>query len=318
MNQKPQKANILIKAIKILISVAAIAFIVHYFNNNSNFGSSTGEFMYDLVKQIWVIPMLLIFVSLNWWLEAKKWQLLLSNKEKIRTITSIQAVFAGVTIGLFTPNRIGEYAGRLWFVKNKVFAISATVIGNICQLTITLLFGMVALYFYTPSQKNDFSYININVLYTALLAILVFIVLYLYRRQLWKSLSNKKIKSLVELINNTRGYTRNTITQSLLISAIRYFSFVLPFAILLSLVYNVELFQFLWLVPLTYFFQTFVPTFAIAEVGVRSATIGIIMESMNLNPEPAIIVSILIWVINVMIPSLLGLLIIWKTKINLT
>ena len=298
--------------------MAAIAFVIHYFNNNSNFGSSTGEFISELIKQNWVLPMLSFFVCLNWWLESKKWQLLLSNKEKIRTATSIQAVFAGVTIGLFTPNRIGEYAGRLWFVKNKVFAISATVIGNICQLSITLVFGIIALFFYKPTQKTDFSYFNVNLLYSGIFAILVFIILYIYRKQLWKSLSNKKISSLVNLINNARGFAKKTIIQSLLISAIRYFSFVLPFAILLAFVYQSNLFQFLWIVPLTYFIQTFVPTFAIAEVGVRSATIGIIMESINLNPEPAIIVSILIWLINVMLPALIGLLIIWKTKINLS
>jgi uncharacterized membrane protein YbhN (UPF0104 family) len=318
MNQKPQKANILINAIKILISVAAIAFVIHYFNNNANFGSSTVEFINGLLKQNWVLPMLFFFVCLNWWLETKKWQLLLSNKEKIRTGTAIQAVFAGVTIGLFTPNRIGEYAGRLWFAKNKVFAISATVIGNISQLTITILFGILALFFYAPIQKNDFTYLNVNLLYTGLLAVLAFIILFIYRRQIWKRLSNRKITSLIQLINNARGFSKKTIVQSLLLSATRYFSFVLPFAILLSFVYQSTLFQFLWIVPLTYFFQTFVPTFAIAEVGVRSATIGIIMESINLNAEPAIIVSILIWLTNVMLPALMGLLIIWKTKINLT
>lgn len=318
MNHNPPKANILIKAIKILISMAAIAFIVHYFNNNSNFNSSTGDLLKKTLKQIWVVPLLLFFVCLNWWLEAKKWQLLISNKEQIKTSTSLKAVFAGVTIGLFTPNRIGEYAGRLWFVKNKVFAISATVIGNICQLSVTVLFGIIALFFYSPTHKNILNYFSGNMLFTSIFATVVFVILFYYRKRFWTWLSNKKVTSLIKLIDNARGFSKNTIIKSLIISVVRYLSFALPFAFLLAFVYQTNLIQFLWIVPLTYFFQAFVPTFAIAEVGVRSATIGLIMESINLIPEPAIIVSILIWLINVMMPALIGLIVIWKIKINTT
>jgi uncharacterized membrane protein YbhN (UPF0104 family) len=316
MNQKPIGTNNLVKVIKVLISLATIAFIVYYFNTNAIWSFSTGDFFIRLISKFWVLPMLLLFVSINWWLESKKWQLLLSSKERINTITALKAVFSGVSIGLFTPNRIGEYAGRLWFVNNKVFAISATVIGNICQLSITMLMGIIALLFYSPKHLHPLSKLNSNAIIIGVLAVVVFLVLFIFRKQIFSLLSNKKASSLIALLDKAKGFSKKTLITALLLSGIRYFSFVLPFALLLSFAYSGNLFQFIWIVQLTYFLQTFVPTFAVAEIGVRTATIGLILESININPEPAIIVSILIWVINVMLPALVGIFIIWKTKTN--
>ena len=316
MNQKPQGVNYLVMAIKVIISLAALVFMVHYFSAKSDIIISSMPLILSLLEHQWLAPFLVLFTGLNWLLESKKWQLLIKQEESITLFASLKAVLSGVTIGLFTPNRIGEYAGRIWFVKNKVHAISSTVIGNICQLAVTLVFGMLSLLFFTPSKKMLLHIINAKLIFPVFLAILVFLLLYRFRISIWRWLSNKNINSLTTLVNSACGFNLPIIFQTLLLSVIRYVSFVLPFALVLAYFYQSALLPFLWIVPLTYFIQTFIPSFAIAEIGVRVASIGYIMESIQINPEPAIIASIFIWILNVMLPSFIGIIFIWQTKIT--
>ena len=56
---------------------------------------------------------------LNWFLESLKWRFLISKIEKISINRSIRAIFSGITISTFTPNRIGEYGGRVFCLEKS-------------------------------------------------------------------------------------------------------------------------------------------------------------------------------------------------------
>ena len=69
---------------------------------------------------------LLLFVFVNWGIEARKWQLLMKAVQPMSFITAFKSVLCGVTLSLNTPNRMGEYGGRILFVKegNRIKAIA--------------------------------------------------------------------------------------------------------------------------------------------------------------------------------------------------
>src|SRR5690606_25820833 len=62
-------------------------------------------------------------------------------------ITALKSVFAGCSITMLTPNRIGEYGGRILYVKeeNRISAIPLTILGGISQLIVTLIMGSAGL-----------------------------------------------------------------------------------------------------------------------------------------------------------------------------
>jgi len=68
--------------------------------------------------------------------------------EKFTLLRSFKAVMAGCSITMLTPNRIGEYGGRVMFVEesHRLRAISLTILGSISQLTITMLMGTIGLF----------------------------------------------------------------------------------------------------------------------------------------------------------------------------
>ena len=84
---------------------------------------------------------------LNWFLESLKWRFLISKIEKISIKRSLRAIFSGITVSAFTPNRVGEYAGRVFCLEkaDRVQAVLITVIGSMAQLVVTIVFGLIGI-----------------------------------------------------------------------------------------------------------------------------------------------------------------------------
>ena len=74
-------------------------------------------------------------------MEALKWQFLISKIEKISIKRSIRAIFSGITVSAFTPNRVGEYGGRVFCLEkaDRIQAVLITVIGSMAQLVTTIV-----------------------------------------------------------------------------------------------------------------------------------------------------------------------------------
>src|SRR6185437_1922275 len=90
--------------------------------------------------KFWIVIML---AFVNWGLEARKWQVLLEPVQKINFLRAYKSVLSGLTLSLNTPNRMGEYGGRILYIKegSRLKAISLSIAGSISQLIITLVVG---------------------------------------------------------------------------------------------------------------------------------------------------------------------------------
>lgn len=91
-----------------------------------------------------------LLMPLNWYAETRKWQLLIPADEKLSPGKALSAVCAGVAVSLFTPNRVGEYGGRILFLspKNRVHGIMANLLGNAAQLLVIFAIGLPAAVIY--------------------------------------------------------------------------------------------------------------------------------------------------------------------------
>ena len=84
-----------------------------------------------------------LLMVVNWVLESFKWQYLARTLVKISVWESIEAVFCGLTWAIFTPNRIGEYGGRVMFLPNRkrIHCVVAMAVGSFGQNVITNITG---------------------------------------------------------------------------------------------------------------------------------------------------------------------------------
>lgn len=107
-----------------------------------------------------------ILMVVNWTVEAAKWRIQLDGTEKFSIIQSLQSVLTGVAVSVITPNRIGEYVGRILYLKNvnKLQGITVTIIGSFAQLIVTGFLGLVGLIYYIIKIQHS-AWLNVLLLY---------------------------------------------------------------------------------------------------------------------------------------------------------
>src|SRR5690606_10757729 len=99
----------------------------------------------DLI--VLTLSTVLLMMLLNWFLEALKWKYLCAGVSPIGTWRAVESVFCGLTWAVFTPNRIGEYGGRVMFLlpRRRIRGAVAMRVGALAQITITNVLGAAAL-----------------------------------------------------------------------------------------------------------------------------------------------------------------------------
>src|SRR6187402_3652120 len=105
-----------------------------------------------------VFNFILVFVLMfvNWSLEALKWKISVQGVQPVSFFRSLKAIFSGVSFSVTTPNRTGEYLGRVLYMDdgNRLRVISLTILGSISQLLVTIFFGLLGLFILQSGIAN--------------------------------------------------------------------------------------------------------------------------------------------------------------------
>src|SRR5437762_6135815 len=98
--------------------------------------------------EIWDLVMVVFLMLLNWSIEAMKWRLAIQEIQPLGFLKAFRAVLSGVSFSVNTPNRIGEYLGRVLYMEegNRLRAVSLTIVCSISQLIVTLFVGLIGLF----------------------------------------------------------------------------------------------------------------------------------------------------------------------------
>jgi len=87
-----------------------------------------------------------LLMAVNWGAEALKWKWLLAHVTPLSFGRAFRSVLAGVALSVATPNRIGEYGGRILYIPEgrRLEAVSLSMTAGLVQLLVTLTAGIVA------------------------------------------------------------------------------------------------------------------------------------------------------------------------------
>ncbi|RYZ88231.1 MAG: DUF1552 domain-containing protein, partial [Proteobacteria bacterium] len=152
---------------------------------------------------------------INWGLEARKWQLSLRSLITISFTQSLKAVFTGTTTAFFTPNRVGEYFGRILYIPegSRLKAISLTIVCSMAQLLVTIIigiFGLVVFGNYAGIEESEsVSFWLRLLLYSSITGGVI--LAFLYFRLVWMVRMLEKISLLrrymryVKVLNQFKG-----------------------------------------------------------------------------------------------------------------
>ena len=258
-------------------------------------------------------------MAANWLIESFKWKYVIRKIEPVSLTISVKAVFSGITFGIFTPNRIGELAGRVFVLQkhNRTKAIFATGVGSLSQVIITLIAGATGIIFLLTNSKisffSDYKIAGISAFIITISTLVIYFKLSIIERLFRKLKFIQKYFKAVEVL---RTYSFCELLQILTFSLLRYFIFILQlYFLLLYFEIKIPLLFAFTSAASAFFVNTVIPSIALADVGIRGST-ALFFFGMYSDNEPGILTaSFLLWFINLMIPAVIGSLFFARTQL---
>ena len=274
----------------------------------------------------WKFWLVVILMGANWGIETRKWQLLVHHVQPFSFLRAFKSVLSGCSITMITPNRIGEYGGRILYIKeeNRIKGISLTLVGSISQLLVTMIMGCVGLLYlrYISHTNNQVQGLLPefwgNVLIYLSLGLTVIILLF-YLRLGWLVRMMEKLPSLNKIVTHIKvldEFNNKNLIQILWLSCIRYVVFVLQFILLLQVMeVDVPLVLCFWLMSVFYLVMAVAPTIGFIDLPLRVSASWAIFKLYTPNELGVGTASLGIWLINLVIPAIIGSLLILSVKI---
>ena len=265
----------------------------------------------------WKLYAVLALMFVNWGLEAKKWQLLVSGVQKISFLRAFRAIFTGQAIALNTFNGVGEYVGRVVYLNdgNRLRAVALSIVGSLSQIIITMVMGILGLIYLRVNILDDTHHVQglskfwlDAMMYSISFWTIIFLLVYFQLSWLTKLI--EKIPFVAKYsfyIQKLEDFHWKELTRILLLSFIRYVVFVAQYLLLLELFnVNATAIQLAWMVCVLFLVLAVVPTIPIAELGLRGEASKQLFGLISTNTLGIVFTAVVIWLINRVIPAIAG------------
>lgn len=265
--------------------------------------------------------LVVLLMPLNWAIEALKWKHSIRHLQEISFINAFKAILAGVSFSVSTPNRIGEYLGRVLYMQEdkRVKAVSLTILGSLSQLLITLIMGFAGLCILKPAmqQRPEFAGIWFTVVFYGVLAVLIFLLAFYFRiswliRRIGYFSRAGVFRKWVDALEDC---DTALLLRLLVLSLVRYAVFAIQYLLLFSL-FRVDIgwADGWWGVSVSFLILAIIPTFAIAELAQRGYITQAIIGMFSSNLTGILLATASIWFINLVIPAIAGSVLILLMK----
>jgi len=291
----PHKAKqFLVLLVKLLIVGGAFYFIYNQLANNDKLDWQKFITLFRKNQSVLGIGFILLLSVLNRYFEILKWQNLAKVIHYISLGEATKQVLAALTAGIFTPNGVGEYAGKaLYYPKSEAKkVVFLNLICNGIQMILTVFFGTIGLLF-LGYWKWVLGIIAISFLF------ILFSILF------------KKIKikgySIEKLIHKINGIPKAIHQRNIFLGTLRYLVFSHQYYFLF-LAFDVDLpyFTLIATIAVVYFLASSLPTFQFLDFAVKGSVAVYFFGILNVNEWIVVFISTLMWFLNVVLPVILG------------
>ena len=317
------------KTLGFILKITIVGFALYFLYHQLSSKSASEDFDLTFIKRTIldkkpIILLVFLMMFLNWILEATKWRFLIRKIEKVSIFTSLCAVFSGITVSVFTLNRVGEYGGRVFCLEkaDRIQGVLITVLGSMAQLLTTIFFGSIGILFlnnYIPElqdlyQEIDFAY---PIMFFMLLLLNILLLLLFHNISVLSNLMDKfswlnKYKKYKEVFTY---YNAQELTIVFILSVFRYAVFTTQFFILLKLfAVDIIYFDAIILTMVMLFVISVIPTIAITEIGVRGSVALFLFGLISTNSAGILSATFVMWIINLVLPAIIGTICVFTLK----
>lgn len=290
----------LVLLLKLLIVGGSFYFIYERLSNESSIDFN--RFKEEILsKQPFYTILFILFLSLlNRFLEILKWQNLVQVIKPISLSEATEQVLGSLTLALFTPNGIGEYAGKALFyekIKTKK-VIFLNLICNGIQLILTIVFGTIGLFYF----NSHFEVVSSKILWFAfVICILSFVILFISKK------INFKGYSLEKLLKKLNEIPKLVHKKNNLLGVLRYITFSHQYYFLF-VIFGIDLPYFIIMSAITsvYFLASALPSFNFLDFAVKGSVAVYFFGLLDVNEWVVFFITTLMWLLNTVVPVIIG------------
>lgn len=237
-------------------------------------------------------------MPLNWFFETLKWKNLIAVSEEISWKEAWSGVLAGLAIGAATPNRVGEFAGRIFQLKKTELhdGISCTMVCSVMQVGVTMLAGVMAM---LMTNTEEIMHKSKVVVWVVVLTVVILALIVIVRN------ATGKWTKYLSVLKKMSGVV---LMQTFLLSAFRYVVYATQFLIMLRICGIASPSSVLiGAIAINYMVVSVIPSVMISELFVRGSVASGVIGALCGSPELAAMAAILTWLLNVGLPSIAGM-----------
>jgi uncharacterized protein (TIRG00374 family) len=300
--------------VKIGIGIGLLIFLIYYIDPQK-----IQETFLKANKVFLLVAFLLL--PLNLYLQYYKWKVLSVNYFGVKKSSEIWlSLFYGISGGIFTPMKSGEYFARaLPYKKTKVLdVVLATLVDKLIPILFVVLLGGTFFILFLKIQLN--LSVSLTFLLIVLFKIAILGTLYLLFLSDRKTLriinwlkGKKQFKKIFERISFIKELEPKIIGKHIFASFLYHLTFTIQMTFLLSAFsgeFNFLLFFFA--ANLIIFAQIVIPPIAFGEVGVREGAAVYFLKSLGFSGAIGFNAAISLFFINLLLPSIIGFLLLLK------
>lgn len=261
----------------------------------------------------------IILTFFNWGFETLKFFICIQRVEKISFWRAYRGILFGNAMNLILPASIGELTGRPMVLKEENraegsgIAYYVSIVQKVASPLVGLSFLAIAVYIHALKIKYyeifgfQFSMIQLIVIISILDLVFWFFLFYKPEKILNLLEKIKYFKSIFEKIEKALIIDNKVKLKLISIGCFRFLIFVTQYWLLMFLFFDkFEYLDFYILCGVYFLAQFVIPSLGVLDLGVRANLVALIFGLYMQNFVQLMAVNFLIWIINVLIPSLFG------------
>ena len=286
----------------ILAAYAYLAYRLLIFDDYSSFFTAFRSV--DIWSWLTLFAVVLL-MPLNVCLEAGKWRLLLRDIEPMTIWGAQRQVYYGYVGAFITPYHAGDYPARAMLIKDKgnwSAAVGLGLVGTVALLVVELIIGVPATWLYA-------SYDQSMPMQTFAVAFVVLVLLMSFLPHLVKYLSRRKWKTtqMQQLVMALSKMSYARFMRIIGWSFLRYMVWGLQMALALHFC-GVSMLpvEYLIAIPFYYMVIAIFPSMPVLNIAIRGSWSLIIFDTFTDNTAGIALAVLLIWLINTVMPMLIG------------
>ncbi|HSR37896.1 MAG TPA: lysylphosphatidylglycerol synthase transmembrane domain-containing protein [Phnomibacter sp.] len=264
----------------------------------------------------------IVLIAFNWGLEALKWQQLVKHLMPISWWKALLGVLAGVSFTMITPNRMGEFLGRVLYMPegSRIKSAVLTAIGSLSQLIITLAAGLAGLFYMrqVATSSDQWPPLLTNILLFGTMAVLL-AGLVVYFNLGWAIRTIEKwppINKYAVFIHALGEISGRELLKILGIALLRYIVFLVQYWLVFRALHlSIDVIPIVAGSATMFLIIAIVPTISLAELGIRSQISLYVFGLFCSDNLGILLVSGIIWLINIILPAIAGSLIMLSVKL---